>query len=854
VSTTPAFDIPASRDAPPAPVALRVTRPRLLSALDDPAAVTVLQAPAGFGKSTLLRHWCATRSDVVWLAAGSAPEREWPAGGDPAALSTAPPPILVLDRADTIRSDVPDRVLGLLRARPWVRVVLAGRGSSWFPDDLLAELGGRVIGAEELLFTRDETAALLGRALPYLDPRGTHWADQVHGSTGGWPGIAAAVARRMAAAAADPVELSAVALRAAAEHLRRRLVPELERADAVCLARTTGLADRFTAAIADAVTGQAGSSARLDRLVTDGLLIAETVGGQTTYRWPAAARTVLVEELTLHHPERFGPLHTAWARCFLEHGRPDEAIRHAVAARDWPLVVTVIETAWRCLLHGDGRAIRAALTAAPPDALADSAHALALREILLFTPGSLPGSPAAAPTPPLPGAPASPAGVARLAGAPHLTGVLDSGLLVVAAHRHRGRQAAALSEARRLLQVADLAHATRPADVARHRPALHLAVGVGMILTGDLAAGGAALEVAYRHGSTAAGAPGRFSAAGAAGLLAMSHAVLGDVTTARRWLGRLDAIGVAAHSDRSVTHLQVASAVTTVLIALEGSDAGAADAAKDRLAVLDPASPWLNLWAFVCHAQAQYGLHHGDVDAALDRIVRARATHRHDLADGGIAAPLLAAAEVNLLLAAGRATHALRCLRAASPHWLLRVPQARLALLSGDTAEAGRLAADKAWERVAGTRDRVEMRLIRAIAARRMGDSALAAAVLSRAVRAAREAGLHSAWRTAPRAELADLWCPDAVPERPSGGTAGTGGMEVYPSAVVVVELTEREREVLDQLAAGATLERVAACLTISHNTVKTHAGNIYRKLRVDSRGAAIAEAGRVGLLPVPTR
>jgi LuxR family maltose regulon positive regulatory protein len=838
---------------PTSPVALRIARFRLLSALDQPTALVVVRAPAGFGKSTLLRHWCASRPDVVWVTGGSDHAMTLPGDAIAGTLPSAGPLTVVVDRADAIRSDVPDWALGLLRAHPRSRVVLAGRGSTWFPDDLLAELGARVIGAEDLLFTREETAELLGRALPYLDPRGTHWADQVHSSTGGWPGIAAAVARRMAMAAADPVEMSAVAARAAAEYLRRRLIPELERAEAVGLARATSLADRFTADLADAVTGHAGSSGRLDRLVVDGILVAETVGGETIYRWPEAARAVLVEDLTLRHPQRFAPLHATWARCLLDRGRPVEAIRHAVAARDWPMVVTVIGTAWRTLLRGDGRAIREALTAVPPDALADSPHALALREILLVTPGSPPGSPPATPAPPLPGLPTSPAGLARLAAAPALTEMLDSGLLVVAAHRHQGRQASALAEARRLLQIADLAHSARPAEVARHRPAVQLAVGVGQMLTGDPSAAVAALEVAYRHGTTVPGWPGEFTTSGAAGLLAMSHAVLGDITAARRWLGLLEPIGVARYGDPSVGHLAVASAVTRLLIAVEEPASGAADAANDRLAVLDPASPWLNLWAFVCYAHAQYGLHRGDIDTALDRIVRARATHRHDLGSDGIAGPLLSAAEANLLLAAGRATHALRRLRSAPPHRLLRVPQARLALLSGDTAEAGRLAADKAWERAAGTRDRVEMRLIRAIAAHRAADPALTATVLDRAVRAAREAGLHSVWRTVPGAELADLGFPGAGSGRSPAAAGRAWAAEVYPSSVVVVELTEREREVLDRLAAGATLERIAASLTISHNTVKTHAGNIYRKLRVDSREAAIAEAGRFGLLPVPT-
>ena len=44
-----------------------VDRPRVLDVLDDgaDAAVTLVAAPPGFGKSTAVRTWCADRSDRV---------------------------------------------------------------------------------------------------------------------------------------------------------------------------------------------------------------------------------------------------------------------------------------------------------------------------------------------------------------------------------------------------------------------------------------------------------------------------------------------------------------------------------------------------------------------------------------------------------------------------------------------------------------------------------------------------------------------------------------------------------------------------------------------------------------------
>ena len=55
--------------------------------------------------------------------------------------------------------------------------------------------------------------------------------------------------------------------------------------------------------------------------------------------------------------------------------------------------------------------------------------------------------------------------------------------------------------------------------------------------------------------------------------------------------------------------------------------------------------------------------------------------------------------------------------------------------------------------------------------------------------------------------------------------------------------LSQRELEVLELVAAGTTNREVAAALFISEATVKTHLLNIYAKLGVTDRAAAVAEA-----------
>jgi NarL family two-component system response regulator YdfI len=68
-------------------------------------------------------------------------------------------------------------------------------------------------------------------------------------------------------------------------------------------------------------------------------------------------------------------------------------------------------------------------------------------------------------------------------------------------------------------------------------------------------------------------------------------------------------------------------------------------------------------------------------------------------------------------------------------------------------------------------------------------------------------------------------------------------------SSSSTIELTEREHEVLEAVAKGERSKEIAARLGISERTVKAYLANIYEKLGVDSRAAAIAVASQKGML-----
>ena len=83
-----------------------------------------------------------------------------------------------------------------------------------------------------------------------------------------------------------------------------------------------------------------------------------------------------------------------------------------------------------------------------------------------------------------------------------------------------------------------------------------------------------------------------------------------------------------------------------------------------------------------------------------------------------------------------------------------------------------------------------------------------------------------------------------ALAKRLIGYFSGAGG----PSAVPFGNLTQREREVLDKVAAGRSNSGIARDLGLSEKTVRNHLSNIFVKLQVADRAQAIVRAREAGL------
>ena len=70
------------------------------------------------------------------------------------------------------------------------------------------------------------------------------------------------------------------------------------------------------------------------------------------------------------------------------------------------------------------------------------------------------------------------------------------------------------------------------------------------------------------------------------------------------------------------------------------------------------------------------------------------------------------------------------------------------------------------------------------------------------------------------------------------------------PKAQAELGLSERELEVLHELAAGRSNKEIAARLHVSPNTIKTHVARLFEKLGARRRTEAIQRARELGIVP----
>lgn len=81
-------------------------------------------------------------------------------------------------------------------------------------------------------------------------------------------------------------------------------------------------------------------------------------------------------------------------------------------------------------------------------------------------------------------------------------------------------------------------------------------------------------------------------------------------------------------------------------------------------------------------------------------------------------------------------------------------------------------------------------------------------------------------------------------------GTPAPPAFDGNPKAQAALGLSERELEVLHELAAGHSNKEIAARLHVSPNTIKTHVARLFEKLEAKRRTEAIRRARELGIVP----
>jgi LuxR family maltose regulon positive regulatory protein len=317
-----------------------VARPRLvrrlLAARGTPLAVLV--APAGYGKTTLLREWAdADSRPFIWVSLEGADP-------GPARLMRAIEAglaqhdggiVLVIDDAHLLRGRSTLAALaGLIdQLGEGSQLVLAARAEPALP---LGRLRARRMLTElrtaDLAMTLTEGTALLeGHGVEL----GLRAVEQLMYRTEGWPAALylAALAFDEETDSADEVADFGGNDRFVADYLADEILAPLSPELAGFLSRTSVL-DRLSGPLCDHVLARSGSARLLKQLSRMNLMLVPLDRSDDEYRYHRLFAEALRCELRRSEPAKEAALHTrasAWYDC---HGDSERAIEHAIAGGD----------------------------------------------------------------------------------------------------------------------------------------------------------------------------------------------------------------------------------------------------------------------------------------------------------------------------------------------------------------------------------------------------------------------------------------------------------------------------------------------------------------------------------------
>ena len=872
-----------------------VARPRLFERLGASARVTVVSAPAGSGKSVLLRSWIAEAGladAAAWVPAGQGerdPQSFWlsvlgalrrTSAGSGLVRELSPAPDLdgwaitellltdlasLRDRIWLVIDDVHELGRGevlrqlellVLRAPRELRFMLATRQDVRLGLHRL-RLEGELteIRADDLRFSPAEARDMFQAA-------GVRLSDAAFGAlyerTEGW-----AAGLRLAALSLagheDPERLAAGfsgTERTVAEYLLAEVLDRQPARVRLLLLRTSVL-ERVSGPLADALTGSPGGEQILQQLEEANAFVVALDAGRSWFRYHHLFAGLLQQELLRTAPEEVTALHQAAATWFAEHGYPVEAIGHAQAARDWGLAIRLLADHWAGLrLGGQAATVHALLGAFPLGASAADAELAVLAAADELTHGSLETAERylgwAARGEAL--VPAGRDGQVRL-----LLGVVR---LLVA--RQRGDLAAVAEEAWRLQAAAEAPDVAQPGTGEELRALALVSLGTAELWT-------ARFEEASRHleqGVLLARRIGRpyleFTGLAYQGPAGLERSFARSAERSRQAIELAERHGWVDEPAVGVAYMTLAY-VLAWQGRLEEAELWIERAERTVRAEAEPTTAVVAYYARGL-IELAYGRDAGALTAfqAAERL-------SGPLGNSGLIVPRARALRVLALVRMGHMEAAGRVLAGFGDQERdrgeARNAQAVLRLAQGDprAASAALAPVQDGSAPVVRQSWQVGAFLLEAMAQDMLRDAAATGRALESALDAAEPEHILLPFLLTPLPELLERHArrcarhaaltDEILSLLPADRGGPLGGPEVHGESLkdspvrLIDPLSESELRVLRYLPTHLSRQEIANELYVSANTVKTHMRHLYAKLGTHRRGEAVGRARALGLL-----
>jgi LuxR family maltose regulon positive regulatory protein len=859
-----------------------VSRPRLIERLNEGVdrKLTLVSAPAGFGKTTLVAEWLnRVECPCTWLSLdkgdndpvqfvtyviaalqkvdegiGQAAQGLLGAPQLPPTESlvtllindmaaTPQPFVLVLDDYDTIQTESIHQAVEFLieHQPPQVQLVLVTRQDPPLPLPRLRVRRQVVeICEEDLRFTADEAGDFLNQALGLdLDPQ---IIAALEARTEGWiAGLqlaALSVQGRPAERIAEFVELFSGSHRHVIDYLAEEVLAQQsdEIRDFLC---QTSILDRLTAPLCDTVTGRGDSKELLRHLDGANLFLVPLDDQREWYRYHRLFADFLRTELDA---ETQASLHSRASRWLVAHDLLPEAVKHTLASGDLDQAAGVVALASaEAFRFGSLATLQGWLDALPDEVVRGDSDLATYQGYLFFFTGqtSQAGTYVDAAEHSLP---------------PDATPASRGRLLSLKAH-----VALCADDLDAVVQFSREALACLDASEAVFRNLTSNLLGQVLEAKGDVVA---AADI-YREAVDRERGIGNEIGA----LVVLFNLVLALNELGRRReavaICRRAIEGAASQPGRALP-VKEGIYLAWSLLSYEANELE--QAREQVVQALDQAERANMadgiLWGRLILARVH--LARGDLGSAR-QVAREGRQYGADL-DVYEGKPRWFAAietQVNLLegdlAAAARWTQAADFSPADTPR-LWDEPQylayVRVLLAQNRLEDAQKLLGTMERSASQGERRRklISIYLLQAVAHRAAGHTEEAVARVKKALDLAAPEDYRRAFLEEGPAIL-DLLprvrylAPGFVSQVLDAASAQDAGLPIPQAQALVEPLSEREMEILRLIAAGRSNPEIAELLYLSLNTVKWHAKNLYGKLNVGSRIEAVARAQELELL-----